>query len=747
MEPESLVQLAAGGNASTVEREWMAVVEKADGDPAKLVRYDVVLAALRKRGKATAAAELAWAAIETVASTKSPRETLEIAGPFLLAVGNGEELRNQVTELYRAAYEGADGLEELIREAGLPSGRPVRRALRTLDVCLSLSEGDYLRLRDEEGAARVKKIKPVSCEITIDTGDATETVGSVELADTYLRTEPDDFWVMRQFQREALTKRLWNDPASVVVELCRQANDNIDSNELERLLAPDLIENGEWKKWWTKARTALKKCPNVELEGRTPYYIRYRDDPVSAEEQVISDFQRLRDPAAQLKLVEGYIRECKVRGREPQGELLTQIHDIFVKRTALVARKSLEKAGLTAAAACRIGAYAGVEDADTPLRELLAGANNTAPVFKLLESGDLATLACDALVAAKPDDWQVPLRQLLPELPAATCDRAAVRLVDAGATKEDFEEIVQRIFVSPADHFEALLWLWDGPTSEQVRACIIPINILTRTLRMLEDVRVAGKASREIEKQIRARVRAVLSARHYERLIACLGSLDMGVMRALRWQVSRAEGLAVSVRGDMLKEIDKRLPLQADGPSVAPWAEEDVLYVTEAGLSRKHAEIERHVNVTMKKNAEDIGRAAEHGDLSENSEYKFALEERDLLRARLGLMNGDVAKSKVLRPEDVPTDHIGVGSRVVFQRVEDDEVYEMFFCGPWEADIEAGWFNYQAPLAQKLMGKTVGEIVEFDHTGAKGRYEIVSLGSVLEDVEAPRSAAHASGNG
>ena len=158
-----------------------------------------------------------------------------------------------------------------------------------------------------------------------------------------------------------------------------------------------------------------------------------------------------------------------------------------------------------------------------------------------------------------------------------------------------------------------------------------------------------------------------------------------------------------------------------------------MLYVTQTGLAKKQAEIEHHVNVKMAENARAIGRAAERGDLSENSEYKFALEERDLLRARLAQMNAEVARAQVLNPEEVPTDQIGVGTRVVFRRLADGERYEMTFAGPWEASAEKGWFNYQAPLSQSLMGKRAGEVVDFDHSGVVGPHAIESVHNALTE--------------
>ena len=133
----------------------------------------------------------------------------------------------------------------------------------------------------------------------------------------------------------------------------------------------------------------------------------------------------------------------------------------------------------------------------------------------------------------------------------------------------------------------------------------------------------------------------------------------------------------------------------------------------------------------MKQNAIAIGKAAAHGDLSENSEYKFALEERDLLQARLAQMNAEMAIVRVISENDVPTDHVGIGTHVVMKHLDDDSRYEVTIVGPWEADVEEGLINYQTPLARSMLGKRIGDIVEFDYRAAKGRYEVVELSAHL----------------
>jgi transcription elongation factor GreA len=304
-----------------------------------------------------------------------------------------------------------------------------------------------------------------------------------------------------------------------------------------------------------------------------------------------------------------------------------------------------------------------------------------------------------------------------------------------GKGQSDLEPIVQSILSDPVLHFEGLLWLWDGPTDVQHLGDVNLVNVFTRILRALDLCRHDARLSRDQLRRISQRARSVLSARKYERYLRCLEGLQPGMASAIRTPLRRLETLGRAVRDDLLRILERKFPpLEAAAKKKMPWERNDVLFVTQEGYAKKQAEIEHHVTVKMKENAKAIGAAAERGDLSENSEYKFALEERDLLSARLGQMNAEMTIAQVLKPEDVPEDFVGVGTRAVFRRVGGSDEYVMHFVGPWDADIEKGWFNYKAPLALSLMGMRVGDTVDLDHDGANGSFELVELSNVLAEV-------------
>src|SRR5262249_38425094 len=112
---------------------------------------------------------------------------------------------------------------------------------------------------------------------------------------------------------------------------------------------------------------------------------------------------------------------------------------------------------------------------------------------------------------------------------------------------------------------------------------------------------------------------------------------------------------------------------------------------------------------------------------SENSEYKFALEERDMLRARLALINTELSVAQTIEPAEVPTDHIGVGSKATVKNLETGVVQSLTFLGPFEGDLERGIYNYKAPVTQKLMGLHVGENARVALDGHERAWEVLEI--------------------
>jgi transcription elongation factor GreA len=727
MDLEALIQLVGSGNVSTIEEEWMNMLEAEDLSAERLSKYSPLLTELQSKDKTSEAEALAWSAVEALTEQDRQAEALTVACQYLLALSKSTELREQVADLYRQMYADHEGLESLLEQAGVAGGRPVRRALRTMEVCLALSEGSYLAERHDGGAARVDAIDKDDWTFTLTTPNGKAKLKAVLLADRFEGSDDRDFQVMQHFDREGLVKLLDDDPVFVIRQICQRREGAINSEDLEARLVPSILDDADWKRWWTKARAALKKSPYFKLSGRSPFTITLLDASHSWEDEMLASFSSMYDPLDRLRRVEQYLSNCKSIRRKPSAQALAKCYRQLAEQARKSERRKEAEALLHWLVVRRVGEMAGVEDAAAVLLSFLSSRDELTTSFKAVTDSALLVLACDSLRQARPEDWKAILADLLPVLPLAGCDKAAGMLIEAGFDQQAFESIIQKIMGGPVEHNEALLWLWDGPSNGGTIPVPSLLTILGRVLSALEEIRREGRVNNEAARRISQRSRALLSARGYERFEQCLESMERGVAMALRTQISRLDNLGRSVPHELNKRINERFPPTRVEPTIQSWEREDVLYTTPVGITRKQREIDEHVNVKMKQNAIAIGKAAAHGDLSENSEYKFALEERDLLQARLAQMNAEMAIARVISENDIPTDHVGIGTHVVMKHLDDDSRYELTIVGPWEADVEKGLINYQTPLARSMLGRRIGDIVEFDYRAAKGRYEVVEL--------------------
>ena len=123
----------------------------------------------------------------------------------------------------------------------------------------------------------------------------------------------------------------------------------------------------------------------------------------------------------------------------------------------------------------------------------------------------------------------------------------------------------------------------------------------------------------------------------------------------------------------------------------------------------------------------EIRKAVELGDLRENSEYKAALERQQFVQARLGQLRQRLSKLSAIDMSQIPTDKVGLGSRVVVECQETQalETYRLVFGDSDEFD--EGHVTMSSPIGRALAGKAVGEQVILQLPARTRRMRVVEL--------------------
>jgi len=155
-------------------------------------------------------------------------------------------------------------------------------------------------------------------------------------------------------------------------------------------------------------------------------------------------------------------------------------------------------------------------------------------------------------------------------------------------------------------------------------------------------------------------------------------------------------------------------------------AEKDV-FLTAEGLEKLENELDELRTVKRREVAERIKQALAFGDISENSEYDQAKNEQAQLEERIAKLEMILRNARLIDHEDISTDVVSIGSKVMVKDLEYDEEMEYTIVGSAEADPYEGKISNESPVGSALIGRKQEEIVEVHVPDGLIKYQIVSI--------------------
>lgn len=727
-----LVGLVQAGKLEELEKRWASeVAEAAEPRPDLLAALDAVI----KVGNTAAAEALALQWLEArrtaVGDTADPfkvRPLLGVCRELLLRIDNAE-FRRQAEQLYRRLHAGLSFLDAALSASGLnpppeqKKSHP-RKALRLLDGMFGLAVGSFLVRRGEDRMGEVTDIDPGTAVVTVRTSKGTELLTPSDIADIWEAAHPEDFRVLEQLRPARLTEMARDNPAALVTAVLRARGGKTDAAQLKKLLSPKHISAKDYDGWWTKVRNALKRDPFIRMEGRAPVTLTLEAAGRTFKQETADAFKAAKTVEAKIESVGAYLRECERRKEVPDRELI----ELMRGEVSRLLRERLAKASDDLAASLMLDKLEG-ETAGTPpgaghAAKVLREARDPMPLFRRLDDDDQWNLALVVAQAVFADSWVPKFIELLPTTPPKVCDAIVARLLEAGHV-DLVKDVVNRIFNKPTTaNLPGLLWLWKGPSQADKIGVPSKPNLFTKIIHVLEVLGAREGKTDEETRNAKNLIKSALSARNNEDFREAIVGADLGLAAVIRRQVERCEALGPSLRDDLVGILREEFKEMFKVAKLPAWEDTSVIWTTEAGLKKKQAEYEELINVKMPANARAIAAAREHGDLRENADYQAAMEERDLLRARQAEMQRDLNIVRVLSPNDIPVDKVGIGSKVTLVNTADGSVHEVTLLGPWDADRERNIFPYRVPMYKPLFGQKVGETLELSLHGHAGTYRI-----------------------
>lgn len=135
-------------------------------------------------------------------------------------------------------------------------------------------------------------------------------------------------------------------------------------------------------------------------------------------------------------------------------------------------------------------------------------------------------------------------------------------------------------------------------------------------------------------------------------------------------------------------------------------------YMSQKGYDEMVAQLQQLETVERPKSSAAIAEARDKGDLSENAEYDAAKEAQAHLETKINQLKLAIAEAKVIDTSRLSTEAVQILSTVEMTNMANNMKMRYTIVSENEANIKVGKISIKTPIAQGLLNKKVGDVVE-----------------------------------
>ena len=135
-------------------------------------------------------------------------------------------------------------------------------------------------------------------------------------------------------------------------------------------------------------------------------------------------------------------------------------------------------------------------------------------------------------------------------------------------------------------------------------------------------------------------------------------------------------------------------------------------YMSQEGYDKLVAELHQLESVELPQVREAIAEARDKGDLSENFEYHAAKREQSRLLGRIRFKQRVLANARVVDTKRLSADSVQLLCKVEMTNMASGNRMTYTIASPHEANLREGKISIKSPIAQALLNKKVGDVVE-----------------------------------
>jgi transcription elongation GreA/GreB family factor/transcription elongation factor GreA-like protein len=535
-----------------------------------------------------------------------------------------------------------------------------------------------------------------------------------------------------------LAVRFHSDPDGVRQELKKSSieilvnyleslpNKQASVGDIERVFS-DIVEKKNFKRWWNVTKKLVAKDPRLVLEEGNITYLKLRANPISVEEQIVEKFHNVHNAQDRLQIAE------EISNMAIDSEVIRTAAQHIVSVLSNYAAPNFSKVTV------------GFKFLSCLIRNKLAksldmNVDSLSPKIESIihENSNLlkivAELPCahylhffSLITRTFPDEWEKHCLNLLKNGSDRFTNDCIVYLCENGHGETVKHQLVRWLHEKNL-RAPLLLWIVKNRHAKKFESVIsrdlLGPNLLRAILWSIDNEILPGSSRprkvplAELVCEDRTLIRDLLSNATEEEALDLAQTLLVNQgFDSLSKKSLLARFIAIFPSVQNLIAATSKLKSQDD----------HVLRVSKKSLSDKKKEYELLVEKKIPANKLAIVTAREHGDFSENSEYKMARQDQETLLARKAQLESELQIAQVIDFESIDTSSVSIGSVVTISQTFSNELTKFAILGAWDSDPDRHIISYKTPIAQVLLSKKVGDIVETAIDNVKEQWKIEAI--------------------
>jgi transcription elongation factor GreA len=530
--------------------------------------------------------------------------------------------------------------------------------------------------------------------------------------------------VRKETDTQKINELIADNPAQLLIEtLQAYPNNAATAIEIEIVLAQVLGEE-KFKKWWAAAKKLIAKDARIQVPVKKTECYLIRETPVSAEDELVEQFTNTRSARRRILLAEELVDGSdKATSQKDLASVLAGLATSVQESNQLDAAERLYGAAIRDDLAKLVGS----ETAYEPSQASLIANQRDLPEIAEKVPVHFQSRFLELILATHPIETRDIVFGLLKVSQGKFTTECINFLVEQGYS-DDLAATLTRWQTEQNLRAPVLLWIVKNRHSKKFAKLLndlITPRLLSAVFFAIDYEALQAASARRIPL-------ADILSEDTDLIADLLSTADPETARDLANTLMLNQGFEELTKKSLLARFIKIFPKIQSLVAADAESKEEQLLVSRASYEAKRTEYESIVSKEIPENSKAIATAREHGDLKENSEYKMAKQDQQVLMGKKTLLEKDLGRARITDFKEASTEQVSVGSVVTVRAGSGQTTYTLL--GVWDGNPDKNILSYKTPMGAALLGKKVGDTVKVKTGSSEDSYAIVTIARYVDSL-------------